>query len=140
VFQLQRTCKQGIYKTGKHLQRRCWKFCTPRALHTATLQNDGRTTLQERRCRTTLQERRCRTTLQEVLHTRACKQRRCRKFAERRCNNDVAGSLQERRCRKFYSACIVRCTGLCHYHQGNQKVRSSHFMLHFKNLSSGLSH
>ena len=65
---------------------------------------------------------------------------------------------------KFYFACIVRCIGLCYYYQGehnnsescvlqglkewrreaetgeNKKVRTSHFMLHFKNLSSGVSH
>jgi len=50
----------------------------------------------------------------------------------------------------FYFACIVRCIGLCHYYQGIKRmekgsrnwrkpeIEESHFMLHYKNLSSGV--
>ena len=49
----------------------------------------------------------------------------------------------------FYFVCIVRCIGLCHYYQGikrmekgsrNRRKAESENMLHFKNLSSGVSH
>ena len=50
---------------------------------------------------------------------------------------------------QFYFACIMRCIGLCHYYQGikrmekgsrNRRKAESENMLHFKNLSSGVSH